>query len=130
MNNTKNTKYPVINLKATGKNIERLRKQRGISVTELQEYFGFSSPQAIYKWQWGESLPAIENLAILSNLFGVPMEEILVIANYRPFLYDEIGKNGYTIHTDPENIKYDEVHGEYYNKITGQILFIAPNFQE
>lgn len=84
MNNTKNAKYPVINLKATGKNIERLRKQRGISVTELQEYFGFSSPQAIYKWQWGESLPSIDNLVILSELFKAPIERILSIEKHKP----------------------------------------------
>ncbi|MCV2231547.1 hypothetical protein N7548_01720 [Acholeplasma manati] len=43
--------FPRINMKATGKNIESLRKQKNLSVKEIQEVFGFESPQAIYKWQ-------------------------------------------------------------------------------
>ncbi len=70
--------YPTIDLKATGKNIVRLRKERNFSVRDLQEYFGFESPQAIYKWQWGESLPTVDNLYALSVLFNVSMNSILV----------------------------------------------------
>ena len=49
--------YPVIDLVATGNNIRRLRMERGLTVRELQSYFGFDKPRAIYKWQKGESLP-------------------------------------------------------------------------
>lgn len=70
--------YPTIDLKATGKNIVRLRKERNFSVRDLQEYFGFESPQAIYKWQWGKSLPTVDNLYALSVLFNVSMNSILV----------------------------------------------------
>ena len=49
--------YPSIDLKATGRNIARLRKERGLSVKQLQAYFGFEDPQAIYRWQWGKNLP-------------------------------------------------------------------------
>lgn len=42
----KNT-FPVIDLAATGANILRLRKEAGLTVKELQVYFGFSDPQAI-----------------------------------------------------------------------------------
>ena len=48
------TTFPVIDLKATGANIVRLRKECGLSVKDLQDYFGFECPQAIYKWQWGD----------------------------------------------------------------------------
>lgn len=70
---------PVVNMTRTGENIRRLREQCGLSVKELQEIFGFATPQAIYKWQQGTSLPSIDNLLVLSRLFGVHMEEILVI---------------------------------------------------
>ncbi len=70
--------YPVIDLSATGANIERLRKARGLSVRDLQDYFGFEAPQAIYKWQRGQSLPTVDNLYALSALLHVPMETILV----------------------------------------------------
>ena len=40
---------PTIDMVATGKNIEMLRKAAGISVKDLQDIFGFGTPQAIYK---------------------------------------------------------------------------------
>lgn len=72
------TTFPVIDPVATGENILRLRKQRGLSVRDLQSYFGFEEPQAIYKWQRGKSLPTVDNLYALSALLHVPMEHILV----------------------------------------------------
>ena len=68
---------PVVDMKLTGKNIAALRKQRGISVRELQEMLGFATPQSIYKWQRGETLPTIENLILLSCIFSVPVDEII-----------------------------------------------------
>ena len=70
--------YPVIDLIATGSNIRRLRIERGLTVRDLQRYFGFEEPQAIYKWQRGQSLPTVDNLYALGNLFGITMDEILV----------------------------------------------------
>ena len=70
--------FPVIDLAATGENIARLRKDRGMTVRDLQSWFGFEEPQAIYKWQKGKSLPTVDNLYALSKLLDVPMEEILV----------------------------------------------------
>ena len=70
--------YPTIDLTATGQNIARLRKERGLSVKDLQLFFGFEDPQAIYKWQWGKSLPSVDNLYALSALLDVPMNEILI----------------------------------------------------
>lgn len=74
-----NTKFfPVIDLAATGNNIRRLRIERGLTVRDIQSYFGFEEPRAVYKWQNGESLPTVDNLYALGNLFGVPMDQILV----------------------------------------------------
>ena len=56
-----------------------MRRQRGLSVKDLQDIFGFATPQAIYKWQQGATLPTVDNLVVLASVFGVPMEEILVI---------------------------------------------------
>ena len=70
--------FPVIDLTATGNNIRRLRMERGLTVRDLQSYFGFEEPRAIYKWQKGESLPTVDNLYALGKLFGVPMDQILV----------------------------------------------------
>ena len=71
--------FPTIDLKATGANIVKLRQEVGLSVRDLQLFFGFESPQAVYKWQWGESLPTVDNLYALSRLLNKSMEEILVL---------------------------------------------------
>ncbi len=70
--------FPVIDPVATGENIVRLRKERGMTVRDLQKWFGFEEPRAIYKWQQGQTLPTIDNLYALSALLDVPMEDILV----------------------------------------------------
>ena len=70
--------FPVIDMIETGKNIVRLREERGMTVRDLQAYFGFEEPQAIYKWQHGESLPTVDSLVALSAIFDVPIDAILV----------------------------------------------------
>ena len=57
---------PVIDMIGTGQNIARLRRQAGLSVRDLQDVFGFATPQAIYKWQQGVALPTIDNLVVLA----------------------------------------------------------------
>ena len=73
------TTLPVIIMTATGENIARLRTQKQLTVRQLQEIFGFATPQAIYKWQRGTVLPTVDNLVILSAVLGVPVDEILVV---------------------------------------------------
>ena len=73
-------RFPVIDPAATGANIKRLRLERGLSVRDLQDFFGFDEPQAIYKWQRGESLPSVDNLFALGSLLEVSINEILVSA--------------------------------------------------
>lgn len=70
--------YPVIDVAATGKNIARLRKRAGMSVRDLQDVFGFSTPQAIYKWQHGAAMPTLDNIVVLAAVFGVTVDDILV----------------------------------------------------
>jgi transcriptional regulator with XRE-family HTH domain len=70
---------PVVDMKRTGQNIASLRARRGLSVRDLQSLLGFTTPQSIYKWQRGETLPTLENLAALACILGVPMEAILSV---------------------------------------------------
>ena len=70
---------PTINMVKTGKNIVRLRELNGFTVKELQAVFGFSTPQAIYKWQSGMALPSLDHLVILATVFQVTLEEILIV---------------------------------------------------
>ena len=70
---------PVIDLPATGINITRLRINAGLTVRDIQDIFGFSTPQAIYKWQHGTALPTVDNLVVLAAVFGVTVDKILVL---------------------------------------------------
>ena len=69
---------PLIDMGKTGQNIENLRKKAGLSVKDLQDVFGFGTPQAIYKWQHGTALPTIDNLVVLASVLGVKIDDILV----------------------------------------------------
>ena len=71
---------PTIDMVKTGENIIRLRKEKGLTVKDLQVAFGFETPQAIYKWQHGTALPSVDNLVILAALLEVPVDEILVVS--------------------------------------------------
>lgn len=77
----KRIEIPVIDMAGTGARITAIRKKCGISVRELQSIFGFATPQAIYKWQQGTALPTVDNLLVLSAVFGVSIENLLVIDN-------------------------------------------------
>ena len=70
---------PVVDMKLTGQYIASLRTQRGISVRDLQLMLGFTTPQSIYKWQRGETLPTIENLAALACILGVTIDAIVAV---------------------------------------------------
>ena len=70
---------PTIDMVATGENIEMLRKAAGISVRDLQDIFGFGTPQAIYKWQHGAAMPTIDNLVVLAAVLQVKIDDILVV---------------------------------------------------
>lgn len=70
--------FPIVDCMATGNNIKNLREKSGISVKGLQNIFGFSTPQAIYKWQYGMSIPTVDNLIILSTIFKVSIDDIIV----------------------------------------------------
>ena len=70
---------PVIDMTATGRNIRDLRVAAGISVGDLQAALGFANPQSIYKWQRGDGMPSIDNLVIIAAVFGVKVDDILIV---------------------------------------------------
>ncbi|MCR5145046.1 MAG: helix-turn-helix domain-containing protein [Lachnospiraceae bacterium] len=70
--------YPVLDTKATGARIKALRKAHNLTVEEVARYMGFESEQAVYKWQRGDSLPTVDNLYALSQLFDTSIDDILI----------------------------------------------------
>lgn len=69
---------PVIDVRKTGKNIQKLILDKNLSVKDVQEILSMQYPVSIYKWMRGEYLPSIDNLVALSAIFGVEIEKILV----------------------------------------------------
>jgi len=68
-----------VDIMKTGSNIKMLRSAAGLTVKDLQCELGFSTPQAIYKWQRGDSMPTIDNLAVLAAVFGVRIDDIVAV---------------------------------------------------
>ena len=71
--------FPMINTVATGQNINRMRIAADMSVRDMQEVFGFSTPQAIYKWIHGTAMPTIDNMVVLAAMFDVTVDEIIAV---------------------------------------------------
>ena len=69
---------PSIDLTATGIRITQLRQQTGLTVRDLQDIFGFNTPQAIYRWQRGVTVPTLDNLVVLATVFGTTLDAIVV----------------------------------------------------
>ncbi|HGM3506375.1 TPA: helix-turn-helix domain-containing protein [Clostridioides difficile] len=63
-----------------GKNLKRLRKERNLSQEQLSEMLNVSR-QAISKWESNKTYPDIENLMLLSNIFNITLDELLLNEN-------------------------------------------------
>ena len=74
-------RMPYIDMKLTGENIRNIMRTRGVSVRSLQGVFGFATPQAIYKWLRGVSLPCVDNLVVLADILGCSIDDILIVKN-------------------------------------------------
>ena len=68
-----------INLKATGNRIKSLKEASGLTTQDLMVTFGFNNPTAIYKWFRGDTIPTVDNLVILADLFNTTIDEIIVV---------------------------------------------------
>lgn len=66
-----------ISKKQTGMQIRQMMIDRGITVTQLQNWLEIDSCQAVYKWLHGVNLPSVSHLHGLSQILGVKIEEIL-----------------------------------------------------
>lgn len=72
------TATPIINMTATGANIKALIRAKGLKVADVQDIFGFNTPQAIFKWMRGDAMPSIDNIVILAHLLNVTIDEIII----------------------------------------------------
>ena len=70
--------YPTIDVKATGMRIRQIMNQRKLTVKDVQRYLNLSSVQSIYHWLNGQSMPTVDNLYALSELFQLPVDMMIV----------------------------------------------------
>lgn len=70
--------FPEIDLIETGKNITKLRKEKGLSRQDLADllYLRYCT---VWTWETGKRSPEIDNLIALAFLFNVKLDDLLVI---------------------------------------------------
>lgn len=82
---------PCVDLKRIGSFIKYLRISNHLTVKDLQDFFGFDYPNAIYDWEKGLKLPNISNLIALSILYEVSIDKIL-LSNEQDFVLSRFFK--------------------------------------
>ena len=75
---SKNFSVRQIDTVATGQWLQQLRKENGLTITQLQNLFGFSSASRIVRWERGLALPPVRCLGALASLYGVKIDDIIV----------------------------------------------------
>lgn len=58
-------------------NLRYLRKERGMSQEDLANKLGYKSFTTIQKWESGVSEPSVSTVKIISDIFGVTMDQII-----------------------------------------------------
>ncbi|MBD5393239.1 MAG: helix-turn-helix transcriptional regulator [Lachnospiraceae bacterium] len=82
--------YPTIDMKATGVRIRQIMNQRKLTVKDVKKYLNLSSVQSIYHWFNGQSVPTVDNLYALSELFQLPVDAMIAgNRKYRILFSDE-----------------------------------------
>ena len=69
---------PTIDMAATGENIRKLMKERGVTVRDVQRACGFTTGNTVYKWVHGTAMPAIDSLVVLAHLCNVTIDDIII----------------------------------------------------
>jgi transcriptional regulator with XRE-family HTH domain len=66
----------MLDLTKIGNTIETLRKEKNMTQDELASKL-FVSRQAVSKWETGNSIPSIEVMVLLTELFGIGIEYLI-----------------------------------------------------
>ena len=76
-----------MDMQKMGKYIVKLRKGKGWTQQQLAEQLCVS-PQAISKWECGESVPDINILDKISMIFNVTIDSIIKAQDYGNFVFN------------------------------------------
>ena len=69
--------YNCVDICATGQRIWLMMDSCGFSVRDIASSLSVST-QTVYKWLHGKCLPTLENVVQLSELFDVPIDNLIV----------------------------------------------------
>lgn len=75
----------VIDTVATGATIKAMMKKRNLTVIDIQSRCCLQTQMAVYKWLRGDSIPTIDNLVILAELFGCKIDDLIKTRRIRRF---------------------------------------------
>lgn len=96
--------YQNIDMQRTGDYLRWLIMGHGYTVKEIQNWLRLACPQPVYRWMRGEILPSVNHLYMLSRLFHLHMEELLIC----------IGQDTGTQETVLQNKKVERITYYYY----------------
>ena len=66
----------MLNLEVLKNNIRNFRVAKGLSQTELADILNIS-PQSVSKWECGISIPDIEKICLMSDIFNVSLDAFM-----------------------------------------------------
>lgn len=70
----------MLDLKGIGENIRRLRIENNYSQEELASKL-YVSRQAISSWEIAKTIPTIDNVVMLKDIFNINIDDLLLISN-------------------------------------------------
>ena len=73
---SKGKESAMFDIMSVAENIKEYRNKRGLNQYEFAEKLGIS-PQAVSKWECGQSCPSIENLCTISEILDVSIDELV-----------------------------------------------------
>ncbi len=73
--------YTSLDMIQTGKKIHYIFIKNGCTVKDIQCFLNLACPQSIYRWIKGQTLPSIDNLYRMAEIFQIHMEDMLVAKN-------------------------------------------------
>lgn len=66
-----------IDMDATGEKIQELISTSDYTIKEIMDATG-RTKATVYNWKAGRKLPTIDNIVVLSELFGVGLDDIIM----------------------------------------------------
>lgn len=79
--------FPIIDKRETGINLRKIMDERNLTVKDVQQYLELGSVQSVYHWLNGISMPTIDNLYALRELFKLPIDAM--VCGNRPSIMPE-----------------------------------------